>query len=80
MPDVFERAVLRETGTATRPDDRAGARGPGIVPAASPSVAASAESGARWDEALLAAAMLGVLLLGIAATLTIRHRGRMALR
>jgi hypothetical protein len=80
VPDVFERAVLRETGTATRPDDRAGARGPGIVPAASPSVAASAESGARWDEALLAAAMLGVLLLGIAATLTIRHRGRMALR
>ena len=81
VPDVFERAVLRESISAVRPDDRAGARGPGIVPTAVPSVAVSADDGFRWDDAFLgAAAMLGVVLLGAAATLTIRHRGGVALR
>ena len=32
VPDVFERAVLRESRSAVRPDDRAGARGPGHRP------------------------------------------------
>jgi hypothetical protein len=81
VPDVFERAVLRESRSAVRPDDRAGARGPGVVPTALPSVAVSAEDGFRWADAFLgAAAMLGVVLLGAAATLTIRHRGRVILR
>jgi hypothetical protein len=81
VPDVFERAVLREGRSAVRPDDRAGARGPGNFATALPAVAASADSGFRWDDAFLgAAAMLGVVLLGAAATLTIRHRGGVALR
>jgi hypothetical protein len=82
VPDVFERAVLRESRSAVRPDDRAGARGPGNFATPLPSVAASAaDDGFRWDDAFLgAAAMLGVVLLGAAATLTIRHRGGVALR
>jgi hypothetical protein len=81
VPDLFERAVLRETGTTARPDDRAGMRGPGIVSTASSSIAASVDGGFRWDDALFgAAAMLGVVLLGAAATVTIRHRGRVIFR
>jgi hypothetical protein len=82
VPDVFERAVLRESGSAVRPDDRSGARGPGTFtsPLASAS-ASAADDGFRWDDAFLgAAAMLGAVLLGAAATLTIRHRGGMAVR
>lgn len=82
VPDVFERAVLRESRSAVRPDDRSGARGPGNF--ASPLALASAspaDDGFRWDDAFLgAAAMLGVVLLGAAATLTIRHRGGVAVR
>ena len=81
LPDVFDRAVLRESRSALRPDDRAGARGPGIFPTALPSVAASSGDGFRWDDALFgAAAMLGVVLLGAAATLTLRRRGGVVLR
>ena len=82
VPDVFERAVLRGSrGVALRPDDRAGARGPGMVATALPTVAASAGEGFRWNDAFLgAAAMLGVVLFGAAATLTIRHRGGVVLR
>ena len=80
-PDAFERAVARRATVATRPDDRAGARGPGTVsPTLSPS-ADPAEPNIGWNEALLGAAgILVVLLLGAAATLTIRHRGRVVLR
>jgi hypothetical protein len=78
-PDVFERAVLRETGSTTpvRPDDRAGARGPGLV-ATSPTVSLSAaETGFQWDDALFGAgAAIGAVLLAAPAALTIRHRGR----
>jgi hypothetical protein len=82
VPDVFERAVLRESLSAVRPDDRSGARGPGnfASPLASASVSA-ADDGIRWDDAFLgAAAVLGVVLLGAATTLTIRHRGGVAVR
>jgi hypothetical protein len=81
VPDVFERAVLRESRSAVRPDDRAGARGRGNFATAVPSVAAPAADGFRWDDAFLgAAAMLGFVLLGAAATLTIRHRGSVVVR
>jgi hypothetical protein len=80
-PDAFERAIARQSTVALRPDDRAGARGPGAV---APTLSASAdptEPGFGWNDALLrAAGILGVLLLGAAATLTIRHRGRVVLR
>ena len=81
-PDVFERAVLRESRSAPlRPDDRAGARGPAIFPTALPSVAALSGDDFRWGDALFgAAAMLGVVLLGAAATLTLRRRGGVVLR
>jgi hypothetical protein len=78
VPDAFERAVLREAATTpVRPDDRAGARGPGIV-ATSPTLSVSAdETGFQWDDALFGAgAAIGAVLLAAAATLTIRHRGR----
>jgi hypothetical protein len=79
VPDVFERAVLRDSSSAVRPDDRAGARGPGIAATALPSVAASPDDGFGWDAAFLgAAAMLGVLVLGAAAILAIRSRGSVA--
>jgi hypothetical protein len=79
VPDVFERAVLREGRSPIRPDDRAGARGPGIAATALPSVAASPDDGFGWDAAFLgAAAMLGVLVLGAAAILAIRSRGSVA--
>jgi hypothetical protein len=82
VPDAFERAVQRESQTvAVRPDDRAGARGPGIVPTALPTVTASSSEGFSWDDAFMgAAAMLGVVLLGAAATLTLRRRGGVVLR
>ena len=83
VPDVFERAVLRESRVAAvRPDDRAGARGPGSVPTALPTVETTSDDGFRWDDAFLGAAVMsGIVLLGAAATtLTIRHRGGVALR
>jgi hypothetical protein len=81
-PDAFERAVLRHsTQVAERPDDRLGIRGPGAVaPTLSVSVK-PVESGFQWDDALFGAAgMFGVVLLGTAVTLTIRHRGGVILR
>ena len=82
VPDLFERAVLREGRSAARPDDRAGGRGPGNLASTLSSVAVSStDEGFRWDDAFLgAAAMLAVVLLGAAATLTIRRRGGVALR
>ncbi len=78
-PDAFERAVVRQATVAVRPDDRAGARGPGAdAPTLSPS-ADRTEPGFGWSDALLGAGILGVLLLGAAVTLTIRHRGRVVL-
>ena len=80
-PDAFERAVVRQATVAVRPDDRAVARGPGAVaPTLSPS-ADPTEPNLGWSDAFLGAAgILGVLLLGAAATLAIRHRGRVVLR
>ncbi len=80
-PDAFERAVVRQATVAVRPDDRAVARGPGAVaPTLSPS-ADPTEPNLGWSDAFLGAAgILGVLLLGAAATLVIRHRGRVVLR
>jgi hypothetical protein len=77
VPDVFERAVLRESRSgAVRPDDRVGARGPGIVPTALPTHATTTDDAFRWEDAFFgAAAMLGVVLLGAVATLTIRRGG-----
>ena len=80
-PDAFERAFARQATVAARPDDRAGARGPGAV---APTLAPSTdvvEPGFGWNDAFLGAAgILGVLLLGAAATLAVRHRGRVVLR
>jgi hypothetical protein len=80
-PDAFERAVVRQATVAVRPDDRAVARGPGAVaPTLSPS-ADPAQPNLGWSDALLGAAgILGVLVLGAAVTLTIRHRARVVLR
>jgi hypothetical protein len=77
-PDAFERAVLRESAaTPVRPDDRAGTRGPGIVATAAPVSVSADETGFQWGDALFgAAAAIGAVLLAGAATLTIRHRGR----
>ena len=74
-PDVFERAVLRRSSVQVRPDDRAGARGPGAVGTTLAPSATSAETGVTWSDAALGVAgMLGILLLGTAVTLTIRRR------
>jgi hypothetical protein len=80
-PDVFERAVLRQSSVVVRPDDRAGARGPG---ASSPTVVAARSSvggGFEWREALLGAAGIAFAL-GLAAVVgvTVRHRRRVVLR
>jgi hypothetical protein len=77
-PDAFERAVLRESGTASlHPDDRAGTRGPGVVATSAPVSVSVDETGFQWGDALFgAAAAIGAVLLAAAATLTIRHRGR----
>jgi hypothetical protein len=77
VPDAFERAVLRESGAPVRPDDRAGTRGPGIAVTTAPVSVSVDETGFQWGDALFgAAAALGAVLLATAATLTIRHRGR----
>jgi hypothetical protein len=79
--DAVDRAVLRSTVDNRRPDDRAEARGPGVFTTVSPTAAATQNDGFAWSDALLgASAMLGVLLLGAAGALVIRHRGRVALR
>ena len=81
-PDAFERAVLRASNTGPRPDDRAGARGPGAMPLTVASVtAARANDGFAWGDAFVGAAgVLSILLLGTATMLTIRHRGRTLVR
>jgi hypothetical protein len=77
-PDAFERAVLRESATTpVRPDDRAGIRGPGIAASTAPVSVSVDETGFQWGDALFGAvAAIGAVLLAAAATLTIRHRGR----
>jgi hypothetical protein len=80
-PDAVDRAILRSTVPNRRPDDRAEARGPGAFATVSPAAAASPNDGFAWSDALLgASAMLGIVLLGAAGALVIRHRGRVALR
>ena len=81
-PDAFERAVLRVSNAGPRPDDRAGARGPGAMPSTVASVAAArANDGFAWGDAFVGAAgVLSILLLGTATMLTIRHRGRTLVR
>ena len=79
-PDVFERAVLRESHDLVRPDDRAGMRGPGSAPISSP-IATSVEDSLSWDDALFgAAAVLGLVLLGAGAAVTLFWRHRVILR
>ena len=82
-PDAFERAVLRASDAGPRPDDRAGARGPGAMPSTVASgTAARADDGFAWGDAFVggAAGVLSILLLGTATMLTIRHRGRTLVR
>lgn len=80
LPDAFERAVAREAGVVLRPDDRAGARGPGLVPVTLAVTPATSDAGGRWEDVLVGAAgMLAAVLLAGAAALTIRHRGRVIL-
>jgi hypothetical protein len=76
VPDAFERAVLRESGVAMRPEDRAGTRGPGVLPLTSPAPSTAAGSdGFAWSEAAVGAGFtLGLVLLGGAAAVVIRQR------
>jgi hypothetical protein len=76
-PDVLERAAIRAAAdTPTRPDDRAGVRGPGLASTGSVLLAAPAETGFQWGDASLGAGIvLGVLLVAGLVGLTIRHRG-----
>jgi hypothetical protein len=79
-PDVFERAVLRESRGLVRPDDRAGMRGPGSAPVSS-TIATSVEDSFGWGDVLFgAAAVLGLVLLGAAAAVTLVRRHRLILR
>ena len=80
MPDVFERADLRESRDLVRPDDRAGTRGPGSAPFSS-TIATSVDGSRGWDDALFgAAAVLGIVLLGAGAAITLFRRHRLILR
>jgi hypothetical protein len=82
MPDAFERALNIElAAAAVRPDDRGTVRGPGIDPGpATTSSSLVSRVGFQWDDAAVGgAAVLGVLMLGAAVLLTIRHRGRVIL-
>ena len=79
VPDWFERAVLREA-TTVRPDDRGGLHGPGMVPTDVPTLAPASGDGFQWgDAAFGAAGALGLILIGILAALTFRHRNRLIL-
>jgi hypothetical protein len=63
-----------------RPDDRAGARGPGSAPVSS-TIATSVEDSFGWGDALFgAAAVLGLVLLGGVAAVTLVRRHRLILR
>jgi hypothetical protein len=75
VPDAFERAVLRHPAPA-RPDDRAGARGvPSPAAAHAPAGSGTADSEFRWNGAAFGAAIaLVIVVLGGAATLTMRRR------
>jgi hypothetical protein len=65
---------------SVRPDDRGSLRGPGAVATAS-AVAAVADDGFQWrDAGLAAAAVFGLVLLGIVRALTLRQHRRVALR
>ena len=80
MPDVFERAVLRESRNLVRPDDRAGVRGPGSTPVSS-TIATPVEDSRGWSDALFgAAAVLGLVLLGCVGAITLFRRHRLILR
>lgn len=65
---------------SVRPDDRGSLRGPGAVATAS-SVAAVADDGFQWrDAGFEAAAVFGIVLLGIVGALTLRQHRRVVLR
>ena len=74
-PDVFERAVIRHQAPL-RPDDRGGLHGSGLALAGSLPVASGVTGdGFDWGDATFgAASALGLVLLGVAAVLTIRRR------
>lgn len=82
LPGVFERAVARaRAGSASRPDDRSGVRGPGLV-ASSPLTSLSTGQGFAWgDAALGAGAMLALCCLLAAGGLALtRQQRKLALR
>jgi len=78
-PDALERAVLRaQPAQATRPDDRAGVRGPGLV-TSSPALSSSAFSpssgqGFSWNDAALGTGATLVLCCIVAAAGLARTR------
>jgi hypothetical protein len=81
QPDLIERAALRSTAQSLRPDDRAGARGRGALTAVSLTAVPRTDDGFAWNDAAVGAvAMLGIVLLGAAATFAIRRREHLALR
>ncbi len=74
----IERQALQLA--SVRPDDRGSLRGPGAVATAS-SVAAVADDGFQWrDAGFEAAAVFGIVLLGIVGALTLRQHRRVVLR
>lgn len=81
VPDAFERAVARSTGTSVRPDDRGEARGPGVYFSVPPvPTGAISTADFQWGDASAGAgAMLVLILCGAGIAVSIRHRGRTAL-
>jgi hypothetical protein len=74
-------AAQRVDSAPSRPDDRGGTRAPGASSASVQSpAAASVESTFHWEDAAFGAgAVFGLLLVGGAVGLAIRHRGRVIL-
>lgn len=67
-------------GVELGPDDRAGARGPGVLSPGSPSLPVASGEQFAWDAALYGAgAMLAVVMVGAVTTLAIRQRRRVVL-
>jgi hypothetical protein len=74
-PDAFERAVAIHVASSPRPDDRAGAHGPGAISPVTLNPGVSTQDGFQWNDASVGAgAMLAALLLAAAVGLTVRRR------
>lgn len=80
LDPAIRAALLERASSITRPDDRAGARGPGFVVTGPPLEAVASSDAFQWDDATLgAAAALGAMLLAAALAYGMRRRGRLIL-